>query len=175
MRFLELAKKRYSSRNYEERTVEEEKIMRILEAGKVAPTAKNLQPYKTYVFQKKENLEKIADVVRFYGAPLLFVVCKDTEQTWKRPFDDKDHGDVDAAIVTDHMMLEATEQGLQSVWICYYDAKKLASLLKLPSHIVPVNVLAVGYAVDDPKAENRHDEMRKKLEETVVFDADLEL
>ena len=89
MGFLELAKKRYSVRKYKNTPVEEEKLKRILEAGRVAPTGKNNQPQRLIVVRSEKGLEKIGKAARIYGAPCVIIVCSDTQETWERPFDGK--------------------------------------------------------------------------------------
>jgi nitroreductase len=171
MDFLSLAKKRYSCRVYTDQPVESDKLGYVLEAGRVAPTAKNLQPFRVLVIQKEENLEKLSEAARIYGAPVALVVCKDKNNAWVRPLDGREFGDVDATIVTDHMLLAATEQGLQSVWICFFDAARLKESFNLPDHLEPVNILVMGYGADEPKSELRHKEMRRPLEESFYFES----
>ena len=115
MDFIELAKRRCSVRAYDDRKVEPEKLERILEAARIAPTAKNLQPVKLLAVQSGEGLEKVGKAANIYGAPLAIIVCADHQRAWTRPFDGKRSTDIDASILTDHMMLEATELGLGSV------------------------------------------------------------
>ena len=103
MDFLELAKKRYSARSYEDRPVEAEKLERILQAAQAAPTAANLQPVRLIVVQDREGLARIGWAASIYGAPLAVIVCADRERAWERPYDGKRTGDIDAAILTDHM------------------------------------------------------------------------
>ena len=120
MNFIEIAKKRYSVRNYSSKKVEKEKLDKILQAAHVAPTAANLQPVHLIAVESKEGLEKISKGANIYNAPLAIIVCADHNKAWVRPFDQKQTGDIDAAILTDHMMLEATELGLGTVWVCYF-------------------------------------------------------
>ena len=120
MDFIEIAKKRYSVRSYKDKKVEEEKLQKILEAARVAPTAANLQPVRLIVVQSSEGLAKIGKGANLYGAPLAVIVCADHGKAWVRPFDKKQTTDIDASILTDHMMLQATELDLGSVWICYF-------------------------------------------------------
>ena len=120
MDFIEIAKKRYSVRSYQGKKVEEEKLHKILKAAHVAPTAANLQPVRLIAVQSSEGLGKIGKGANLYGAPLAIIVCADHSKAWVRPFDKKQTGDIDASILTDHMMLQATELGLGSVWICYF-------------------------------------------------------
>jgi nitroreductase len=169
--FLTLAKTRYSTRKYQERPVEQEKLMAILEAGRVAPTACNYQPQRVLVIREQEGLQKLAQAATFFHAPLAILVCVNHDETWKRDYDNKDIADVDATIVTDHMILQATALGLQSVWICNFDPVKLKELFHIPDNIEPVNLLAIGYEAGEGKSVDRHDTLRKLLEETVVYES----
>lgn len=169
--FLTLAKTRYSTRKYQERPVEQEKLLAILEAGRVAPTACNYQPQRVLVIREQEGLEKLSEVANFFHAPLAFVVCVDHSETWKRAYDQKDIADIDATIVTDHMILQATALGLQSVWIGKFDPIKMRELFHIPENIEPVNILAIGYEAGEGKRADRHDTLRKPLEETVVYES----
>lgn len=170
MEFLELVKKRYSVRSYEPRKVEEEKLMKILEAGRVAPTGANFQPYKLIVVQETEGLEKVGKATNIYGAPLAIIVCGDPSKAWKRPFDGKVITDIDASIVTDHMMMEATDLGLGSLWICYFKPDVIRTEFKLPENLVPINILAIGYGKGEAASSKRHGETRRSLGEIVVYE-----
>lgn len=171
MGLLELAKKRYSVRKYEETKVEEEKLHTILEAGRVAPSGKNNQPTRLIVVREKAGLEKLAKGARIYGAPLAIIVCGDKETAWVRPFDGKNIIDIDATIVTDHMLLQATELGLGTLWICYFDPVVIRKEFNLPENIIPVNILCIGYAAGEVALPNRHDHMRKPIEEIVMYES----
>lgn len=148
MDFIKLAEQRYSVRKYDERAVEEEKLLSILEAGRIAPTAANLQPVRVIAVQDKANLAKIGKAANIYGATLALIVLADRSAAWTRPFDGKQTTDIDASIVTDHMMLEAASLGLGSVWICYFKPDILRSEFDISESLEPVNILAVGYAKD---------------------------
>ena len=106
MDLLELLKKRYSVRKFEDKKVEKEKLDLILEAARVAPTACNFQPQRILVLDNEESLEKLKKCTPYhFHAPLALVVCYDKTTSWKRK-DGDDMGEVDAAIVTTQMMLE---------------------------------------------------------------------
>ena len=167
MDFTQLAKKRYAVRAYTKKQVEEEKITKILEAGRLAPSACNNQPQKILTITSKEGLAKLAKTTNFYGAPMAFVVCADHTQTWKRS-DGKDSADIDASIVTSHMMLQATDLGLGSLWICAFKPDALRTEFAIPDELEPINILAVGYADGEVKTPDRHDTQRKPLAEMVV-------
>lgn len=170
MDFMELAKRRCSVRAYEDRKVEPEKLEQILEAARIAPTAKNLQPMKLLAVQSGEGLEKVGKAANIYGAPLAIIVCADHQRAWTRPFDSKRSTDIDASILTDHMMLEATELGLGSVWICFFKPDVLREEFSLPEHLEPVNILAVGYASGAPASPDRHDKTRVPMEKLVSYE-----
>ncbi len=171
MSFLELAKRRFAVRNFESRKVEEEKLLQILEAGRIAPTAANKQPQRIIVVREDAGLERIKKAARIFDAPLAVIVCADHSAVWKRPFDGKVTVDIDATIVTDHMMMEATELGLGSVWICYFKPDVLRKEFNIPEHIEPVNILAIGYNAGEIASPDRHDEARKPLSETVFYES----
>lgn len=170
MDFLDLAKKRYSVRAYKAQKVEEEKVNLILEAAHVAPTGGNRQPQHLLVIQSEEGLKKLKKAAKIFDAPLAILVCADREKAWKRPYDGKTLEEIDASIVTDHMMLEATDLGLGSVWICYFEPDILRSEFQIPDNFMPVNLLAIGYADDAQKSPERHDLDRKPLVETVSYE-----
>ncbi|RKI93091.1 nitroreductase [Parablautia intestinalis] len=170
MDFIEIAKKRYSVRGYQDKKVEEEKLEKILEAAHVAPTAANLQPIRLIVVQSREGLAKIGKGANLYGAPLAVIVCADHGKAWVRPFDKKQTADIDASILTDHMMLQATELGLGSVWICYFKPDVISREFGLPDDLEPVNILAVGYSDEEAADPERHSQTRIPMEELVSYE-----
>ena len=109
--FMDLVKERYSVRHYLPRAIEPEKLNAVLEAGRVAPTASNNQPQRVKVI-KGADLAKMDECTPCrFGAPAALLVCYDREACWKRSFDGALSGEVDASIVTTHMMLAAHELG----------------------------------------------------------------
>ena len=151
MTFLELAKERYSVRAYSDKPVEREKIDLILKAAQLAPTAVNYQPQMIYVLRSGEALHRINRVCRcIYGAPLVFMVCSDERKTWKSQSEPGySAGEMDCSIVCTHMMLEAWEQGLGSVWVRLFDSRQVADAFDLPEYIKPICLLPAGYASED--------------------------
>ncbi len=170
MTFLNIAKSRYSVRNYSTQKVEQEKIDKIIESAHVAPTAANLQPVRLIVVTETNGLNSISKATNIYNAPMAIIVCSDTSKSWKRPFDGKNTSDIDASIITDHMMLQATELGLGSVWICYFKPDIIRKEFRLPETLEPVNILAVGYSAETPADSERHTSMRKPLKELVSYE-----
>lgn len=170
MNFLQIAKKRYSVRNYLDKKVEPEKLDKILLAAHVAPTAANLQPVKLIVVQSDEGLDKIGKAANIYGAPLAIIVCCEHTKAWTRPFDKKQTVDIDASILTDHMMIEATELGLGSVWVCYFKSDVIKQEFDLPETLEPINILAVGYSDESPADPERHATQRIPLSDLVCYE-----
>ena len=168
MNFLELAKKRYSVRSYSEKPIEKEKLDTILEAGRIAPSAVNYQPTKIIVVTDAKGLENVSKATNFYNAPCVLIVCNDTSASWKRKYDGKEFGDIDATIVTDHMMLMATELGLGTLWIGRFKPQVIKEEFNIPKEIEPINLLAIGYADGEAKSPDRHDKDRKALSDIIL-------
>ena len=159
MDFLELARERYSVRKFASKKVENEKLDAVLEAGRLAPTACNNQPQRVLVLNSAEALAKLKDCTPYhFSAPLALIVCYDNTVSWKRSYDGKDMGEVDASIVTTHMMLEAAALGLGSTWVGYFDPQKVRSAFALPENVVPVAILPMGYPHETSVPNPRHGE-----------------
>ena len=169
MEFKEVVKERYSCKKYSSKAVEKEKLEAVLEAGRLAPTAKNLQEQHIYVIQSAENLAKIDRVTPCrYGAPTVVVVAFDTENVYTYPGGKRDSGIEDAAIVATHMILAAANEGLDSCWLNNFDPDTLKSLLELPDNEEILMLLDLGYASEDAGPLPNHSS-RKPLGETVTY------
>ena len=171
MTFIDLAKKRYSSRNYQDKQVEKELLLQVLEAGRVAPSAKNKQPWHFVVITKEESLKKIKECYErdwIESANCVIVVCGDHREAWRRA-DGKIHTDVDVSIAIDHMTLAATDLGLATCWVCKFDVLKCVKALDLPDDVEPIALLPIGYPADKTDV-NRHDQLRKPLDEIVHWE-----
>ena len=172
MKFLDLAKLRYSSRNYKNKAVEKERLNKILEAARIAPSAANKQPWHFIVVEEKETLKELRTT---YGrdwlntAPVIIVCCGDHDNVWIRAKDNKDHLDIDLSIAIDHMTLQATELNLATCWICHFDVEKTKKIFNLPENIEPIALLPLGYPNDDVDI-NRHDSKRKAISEIAHFE-----
>ncbi len=167
--FSDLAKARFSVRKFDGRPVPKKKLQKILEAGRVAPTAKNNQPQKVYVLESKEAIEKINSVCScIYGATTVLVVCYDKSLIWHNPLDEEvDSGQIDTSIVLTHMMLEAQEQGVNSCWVCYFNPKEVSQALNLPENVVPVSLMPLGFGCEDVVPSPNHTSIRE-AEETII-------
>ena len=141
-----------------------------MQAAHVAPTAANLQPIHLIAVQGKDGLEKIGKAANIYGAPLAIIVCADHNKAWVRPFDRKQTADIDASILTDHMMIEATELGLGSVWVCYFKPDIIKKEFELPDHLEPINILAIGYSNEEAADPERHSQTRISVNQLVSYE-----
>ena len=104
---------------------------------------------KVIAVQTAEGLAKISKAANLYNAPLALIVLADRSTAWTRSFDGMKTTDIDASIVTDHMMLQASSLGLGSVWICWFKPDVIREEFNLPENLVPVNILALGYKKDE--------------------------
>ncbi|MCR5518721.1 MAG: nitroreductase family protein [Bacteroidales bacterium] len=161
--FLNLAAERYSCRGFDARPVPEEMVESILEAARLAPTAVNRQPVHVWVARSAEALEKLGTATPYiYGAGLVFVVgCKPAD-AWVRKYDGKNGAEVDAAIVGTHIMMEAADLGLGSVWVGSFDPAALASAFPELADWDVVALFPVGWPAAEPSSNHAS---RKSLEE----------
>ena len=162
MNFFELAKSRWSVRAYKDTPIEEEKMQLILEAGRVAPTAKNYQPQRIYVATSKEAREKLKSVCRCtWDAPVVMVVCYDRERDYhSKLMPGYESGEKDASIVCTHMMLQAWELGIGTCWVGLFNADEVGDVLGLPKHIRVMGLLPMGYPADYAKPLDLHFQYR---------------
>ena len=133
MEFSEVIRNRYSCKKYDGRQIEKEQLDQILEAGRLAPTAKNLQEQRIYVIQTEEGLAKIDKLTPCrYGAPTVLAVAYDRENVFTYPGGKRDSGVEDAAIVAAHMILAAKNAGVESCWLNFFDPEEAKRELGLP-------------------------------------------
>ena len=169
MEFQSVVKNRYSCKKYQDRQVERDKLTAILEAGRLAPTAKNLQEQRVYVIQNPEYLAKIDAVTPCrYNAPTVLVVAFQKDNVFTYPGGKRDSGVEDATIVATHMILAAADQGVDSCWVNILDPEKLAEVLGLPENEEVLMVMDLGYAAEGAGPLPNH-ESRKELSETVTW------
>ena len=133
MEFTEVVRNRYSCKNFDAgKAVDAAKLTEILEAGRVAPTAKNFQEQKIYVIQSAEGLAKIDKATPCrYNAPTCLVVAFDRTNVFTYPGGRRDSGVEDATIVATHMILAAANAGVDSCWVNFFDPEQLAKELGL--------------------------------------------
>jgi nitroreductase len=157
---LDFIFKRRSIRRFQEKEVETEKIETLLKAAMAAPTAMNYQPWEFVVITEKERIEKVKSALTFANsnAPLVICVCgnlKGLKQLVKERFWVQD-----CSAATENILLAAKALGMGSVWcgvhpISMY-VKKISEILELPSGVIPLNALFIGYPAEEKEARTQY-------------------
>ncbi len=169
MEFKKVIQERYSCRRYTDKPVEKEKLDAVLEAGRLAPTAKNLQEQHIYVASSPEALAKVDQITPCrYGAPVVLIVAYDKNNVFTYPGERVDSGREDATIVATHMILAATDEGLNSLWINRIDPDEVIRVFGLPENEDVLMVMDIGYGDTNYGPSTNH-ENRKDLSETVAY------
>ncbi len=167
MEFEEVIRKRTAVRKFSDRKLEKEKLDKILETGRLAPTAKNNQPIKIYVVQSNEGIDKIDKATKCrYGAKTVLIICGNKEQSFKK--DDFTTYEMDSCIVATHIMLEATNLGVDNIWIEAFDENILRKEFSIPEELVQVCLLPLGYKAEDCPMNPLHN-IRKSIEDIIEY------
>lgn len=169
MDFTKVIRERYSCKKFDGRQIQKEQLDAILEAGRLAPTARNLQEQKIYVVQSDAGLEKIDRITPCrYGAPTVLIVAFDKGNVFVYPGGKRDSGIEDATIVATHMLLAAKAAGVESCWINFFDPKAAAEEFALPENEEVLMLLDLGYAAEGTGPLAPHSQ-RKELSQTVRY------
>lgn len=169
MEFTTVINDRFSCKGFNGNQISKEALQVILEAGKVAPTAKNLQPQHIYVIQSKDGLSKIDSLTPCrYNAPTVLMVAFDSNNVFTYPGGKRDSGIEDATIVATHMILAAYNAGVDSCWINFFDPDKCKEVFGLPDNEEVLMFLDLGFGKVGTKPLQNHDS-RKDLEQTVSY------
>ena len=167
MEFSTVIKERKSTRLFSKKQVEKEKLDIILEAGRIAPTAKNLQPFKIYVIQSDETLSKIDKATKCrYNAPCVLMICGNKDVSYVK----EDHPlyDMDCSIVATHMMLAATDIGVDNIWIELFKTDVLREEFALPDNLIPTILMPIGYKSKLCPPSPMH-KIRKPIQDLVEY------
>ena len=167
MEFEELFRERYACRKFSNKSVSKELLNKVLEAARLAPTAKNQQPFKIYVLESEESLKKVDEVSPCrYGATVVLAFVYNLDEMWKNPNNPSHHSGVeDVAIVATHVMLEAKNVGLDTCWVKYFDNEKFETAFALPSNEKSVLLLPLGYGEIGPGPLHKNKKDLSKLVE----------
>lgn len=171
MEFYEVITKRESIRDYNpNKPVEIEKLKRILEAGRIAPSAANKQPWKFMLVSSPEMLSKVRDCYSkewFNNAPHILIVVGDVNVAWRRKEDGKASIETDLTIAMDHMILAAENEGVGTCWIAAFDEKVIRNVLNLKKNEVVYTITPLGYPNDGFKKSGIKN--RKSFEEVIQY------
>ena len=167
MDVFEVFRKRYSVRGYRPDAVEPDKLVKVLEAARQAPTAANRQPFRVLVVHTQGREEELARVYGrrwFTQAPLVIGFVAVPQEAWRR-VDDKPYDEVDATIAMDHLVLAATALGLGTCWVAAFDPDAAREVFGLPDDVELVALTPLGYPADAPRAKRR-----KSMDELVKWE-----
>ncbi|MCQ2799670.1 MAG: nitroreductase family protein [Bacilli bacterium] len=170
MEFEKLIKERYSCKKYDpSKNVDDVTLKKILEAGRLAPTARNAQEQHVYVLRSEEALKKFDETSPFrYGAQTVLLVTYNKNGVYTYPNGKKTSGEEDASIVATHMMLASKNYGVDSCWLNRIDTELLKELFSIPNDEEVVMALDLGYKAEGGDPLPNHSS-RKELEETVSY------
>ena len=169
MDFLSLCRNRYSARQLSPEPVPEEMVNRILEAGRLAPSAMNYQPVRILCIRSEEKMNLFRQTVHpCFGASMVLVVCADKEVACHSERVHHNLAEMDATIAATHMMLEATSLGLGCTWVCAFQYEGLRQSFPLPDSWEPYMILPIGYKDASCAPSPRH-EQRNPLSSMVTF------
>ena len=171
MDFYELISTRESIRDYDPaKPVEEEKLRRILEAGRLAPSAANHQPWRFLIISSAEMLEKVRPCYQrdwFTHAPNILIVAGNKNDAWARGYDGYNSLETDLTIAMDHMILAAENEGVGTCWIAAFDPEVLREALSLKENDKVYAITPLGYPKEGFKKKGYKN--RKPLEEIIHF------
>jgi len=167
MTVLEAIRKRYSCRSYAEKNIEKEKLNEILEAARLAPSAKNLQDWRFVIVTDKAKKQKIAEAANnqmfIERAGAIIIACSNADYVMRCG---QPAGAIDVAIALEHICLQATELGLATCWIGSFFAEKVRPIAGIPEDVQIIELLALGYPADKPKTFSR-----EPMEKIACFEA----
>lgn len=156
-----MIKTRKSVRKYRPDPIPEDVLNRILEAGRAAPSAKNIQPWKFIVIKDPENKKKVAEVCRgqhwIANADVIVCGCALEKIAWGRMGGYMSSFAVDLAIAMDHIILAAANEGLGTCWIGAFEEKRVKEILGIPDDVRVVALTPIGYPAEEPKGRGRKD------------------
>jgi nitroreductase len=168
MDVLEVIRKRKSVRKFLNKTIDKEKLLTILEAGRLAPSASNRQEWRFVIVSDSETKGKLAEAANsqaFVGeASVVIVACAETDEHIMRC--GQACYPIDVAIALDHITLAAVDLGLGTCWIGAFDANKVKQILNIPANIQVVALMPLGYP-SDPLIANKR---RLPLDEIVKYE-----
>lgn len=167
MNFISLVEKRRSVRQYSDQIITHEQLQQIAEAGRLAPSAVNYQPWLFYIVTSDEYLNGLYESYNrewFCKCRYAIVVCADHSKAWIRQSDQKSFAAIDAAIAIDHMTLQAASMNIGSCWICNFNPEILRRNLQTPADLEPIAIIALGFPNDSsvweqPKKRNEIQEI----------------
>ena len=166
MEVFEAIKKRRSIRKYELKNVEKEKLLKVLEAARLAPSAMNRQPIAFVVTKEKETIEKLSSASnQKWVAPIIILICAFPEEAWVRE-DGEEYWKADAAVAMNNISLQACAEGLGTCWIAAFKEEKIKGILGIDPEARVVAMTPLGYPAEKKGPVTK----RKTLNELVHYE-----
>ena len=170
MDFYQVIENRQSVRNFDsDKEVSKDILDKIVNAGRVAPSACNIQPWQFWVVSSAEMLKKVKECYErdwLNDAPHILIVVGDKDKAWVRS-DGYNSVETDATIAMDHIILAAESFGVSTCWIAAFNNLKLREVLKLSENQKVFAITPLGYSKDN--FEKKDKTPRKSLEEVVKY------
>lgn len=167
MDVMEAIRTRRSIRAYQDRPIEEEKLVQVIEAGRLAPSARNLQDWKFIIIKDKQKRQRLSEAARGQSfvaeAPVVIAACG-TETEYIMTCGQYCYP-IDVTIAVDHMTLEAIALGLGTCWIGAFYEDQVKEILEIPDNVRIVVMLTIGYPAESPSARPR-----KNLEKIMAYE-----
>lgn len=169
MKFLDLAKERYSCRKFTDQKVSDAQIEQILEAAQSAPTATNAQAFHIWVVKDPKSIEKVNQTTKCgFGAQTMLILGADNANAWNREYDNHNFADIDAGIIGTHILLEIQALGLGTTWVGKIDPTILAELFPETKDYTIAGLFPIGYPSPEVAGQpSKNHTTRKPLSETV--------
>ena len=166
MKVLDVIRKRYSCRAYQEKSIEQDKLDIILEAARLAPSAKNTQDWRFVVVTDRDMKSQVAGTTNrpevFEKAGAIITACSNSDDVMRCG---QAIGPIDVAIALEHISLQAADLGLGTCWIGSFDADKVRQILAIPDDLIIVELMALGYP-----AGSKPEPKREPIEKIVCYD-----
>lgn len=171
MELEKVIKERFSVRNFSEEEISKNDLDKILEAGRIAPTACNFQPQRIFVIKGKEAKEKLKSVCKMlFNAPVVILACADITKSWKnRREEGYDSAEMDVSIAGTQMMLEAWNLGVGSCWVRAFNSDDVKRVLDLPENMKPIFLMPIGYMTRESMPNEELHYTRNKMEDMVEY------
>ncbi len=178
MELMNIIKTRKSVRSYTDQNVEDEKITKVLEAARLAPSAKNKQCWRYMVIKDAQTINEICKAAKgnkwLKDAPVVIVACGNKDESFIR--DDFNYYAIDVAISFEHLVLVATEEGLGTCWIGSFEEDKIKAILNIPDEYDIIALTPLGYPKDKEKLWDKTvkfiagSKKRKSFEEIICYE-----
>jgi len=166
MPVLDAIRKRYSCRSYQDKSIEQDKLNCILEAARLAPSARNMQDWRFVVVTDRQVKSRVAATTNrpevFERAGAIIAACSNSDYVMRCG---QAIAPIDVSIALEHISLQAADLGLGTCWIGSFDTDKIRQILTIPEDIAIIELMAIGYPADS-KSEPK----REPIEKIVCYD-----